>query len=198
MKRLKNLLKTKRLTNAFHIRNNASPGSVVGESFLTCHSAHQNVGLMRKRSKKWWMLLPACALPFLFSPACCLEVVKCHLGPCGAGQHPRNTEQHQRRSLMLDLYVTFHRSALLQPDAWKPVNQILFSTLIFPKFKGARFYNFISTKLERKTIICIWGHKCDFMIYFLNQLLCSLLLRLLLFQHFIHSLVHLLNKYLRH
>lgn len=137
------------------------------------------------------MLLPACTLPFLFSPACWLEFVKCHLGPCGAGQHRRNTEQHQRRSLMPDFDVTFHRSALLQPDAWKPLNQIFFSNLIFPKFKGARFYNFISTKTERKTIICILGHKRDLMIYFLYQPLCSLLLRLLLFNTaFIHVFIY--------
>lgn len=80
MKRLKNLPKTKRLTNAFRIRNNASPGSIVGESLLTCHSTHQNLGLKRKQPQKWWRLLPACAFPFLFSPACWLELLSAILG----------------------------------------------------------------------------------------------------------------------
>lgn len=48
----------------------------------------------------------------------------------------RATPKTEPGPLMPDFYVTVHRSALIQPGVWKPLNQMFFSSLIYPKFNG--------------------------------------------------------------
>lgn len=90
----------KRDTDATCVRNKASQGSVLeGESHLTCHSTHQNLGHKREQSKEWWRFLPGHALSFPFFSACWLGFVESDLGSHRRSSHPGSAEQHHSRNL---------------------------------------------------------------------------------------------------
>lgn len=141
------------------------------------------------------MLLPGPVLPFPFPVACCLEFIESHLRPHRGGQYPRNTKQCQRWNLgpwcqsFMSLFTDLLWS---QAGVWKPLNQIFFSSLIFPKFKVARFYNFISTKNRKKNpVICILDINMTLCyIFFISPFEGSCLDRYCLNTAFFHVFIH--------
>lgn len=107
----------KRDTDATCVRNKASQGSVLeGESHLTCHSTHQNLGHKREQSKEWWRFLPGHALSFPFF--LCLLAGVCRERSWITSKkltswQCRATPQQEPRPLMSASNVTFHRSAFI-------------------------------------------------------------------------------------
>lgn len=119
--------------------------------------------------KKWWMLLPAHALPILYSPAYWLEFVKCHLGPCLGGQHPKNREQHQTRSLVpsgqtfMSLFTDLLSYRPVFGNHW---NKCSFLTWSFPNLKVQDSTISYQQKQKKKKNPnnLRFGHKHDLMI----------------------------------